>query len=242
MKLLAFDTSTETMSVAVCRDAADGSPRIWQHSAAGGAKASSTLIPAIMALLNEAGLRLNELDAIAFGAGPGSFTGLRTTCSVAQGLGFGANVPLLPVGTLLALAEQARQARSDPWARLRVVAALDARMDEIYVARYEFNDGEWARHGDFDLIRPEQLVLDPSWVLAGNVAAAYGSRLVWSDGLAGEIVAALPCAVAMLHLAPALIARGRALPADQALPCYIRDQVAKTTQQRAAEKLTALAA
>ncbi|MBC7471527.1 MAG: tRNA (adenosine(37)-N6)-threonylcarbamoyltransferase complex dimerization subunit type 1 TsaB, partial [Ramlibacter sp.] len=77
MKLLAFDTSTETMSIAV----ADGA-RLWRHSGTGGAQASSTLIPAIQALLAEAGLGLRQLDAIAFGHGPGSFTGLRTACSV----------------------------------------------------------------------------------------------------------------------------------------------------------------
>ena len=237
MKHLAFDTSTEILSVAVCRDGQDATPRVWQHSGAGGAQASSTLIPAIMALLHEAGLRLDELDAIAFGAGPGSFTGLRTACAVAQGLGFGANVPLLPVDTLLALAEQARQSRADPAERFQVVTALDARMNEIYVARYEFKDGAWTQQGDFELMRPELLVLEPGWVLAGNIAAAYGQRL----GRGGEIIDVLPNAVAMLRLAPDLLAAGMAVPADQALPRYIRDKVAKTTQERAAEKSAALA-
>ncbi len=241
MKLLAFDTSTETLSVAVCRDGDDGAPRVWQHSGAGGAQASSTLIPTIMALLDQAGLRLAELDAIAFGAGPGSFTGLRTACSVAQGLGFGANVPLLPVDTLLALAEQARLSRADPAQRFQVVAALDARMDEIYVARYEFNAGAWTLHGDFELIRPEQLALEPGWVLAGNVASVYGSRLAQSGGSAFERIDALPSAAALLSLSPALLAAGQAVGADQALPRYIRDKVAKTTQERAAEKLAAAA-
>ena len=85
MKLLAFDTSTEIMSIAVAHDA-----QLWQHTGAGGAQASSTLIPAIQALMAQAGLRLEQLDAIVFGRGPGSFTGLRTACSVAQGLAFGA--------------------------------------------------------------------------------------------------------------------------------------------------------
>ena len=98
MKLLAFDTSTESMSIAV----GDG-VRVWEHTGAGGAKASATLIPAILALLQEAGLALRQLDAIAFGRGPGSFTGLRTACSVAQGLAFGAAVKVLPVDTLHAL-------------------------------------------------------------------------------------------------------------------------------------------
>lgn len=241
MKLLAFDTSTETLSVALCDDGAQGEPRIWQHSGAGGALASSTLIPSVMALLARAGLQLHELDAIAFGAGPGSFTGLRTACSVAQGLGFGANVPLLPVDSLLAVAEQARQSRPDPSARFRVVAALDARMDEIYVGRYEFKDAAWTLQGDFELIRPEHLVLEPGWVLAGNVAAAYGPRLALASGAAYALIDALPSAAAMLRLAPTLLAQGKAVTADQALPRYIRDKVAKTTQERAAEKSAALA-
>ena len=129
MNLLAIDTSTETLSVAVCRDGTAGAPLYWQHQGAGGALASSTLLPVILALLAKAGLRLHELDAIAFGAGPGSFTGLRTACSVAQGLGFGANLPLLPVDTLLAVAEHARQQCAIAASRFRVVAALDARME-----------------------------------------------------------------------------------------------------------------
>ena len=103
-KFLAFDTSTDRLSIAVT----DGA-RVWQHSGAGGAQASSTLIPAILALLAEAGLQLGELDAIAFGRGPGSFTGLRTACAVAQGLAFGARqgagMPVLPIDTLMAVAE-----------------------------------------------------------------------------------------------------------------------------------------
>ena len=129
MKLLAFDTSTEAMSIAVAHGA-----QLWQHTGAGGAQASSTLIPAIQALMAQAGLRLEQLDAIAFGRGPGSFTGLRTACSVAQGLAYGAKVPLLPVDTLLAVAEEARHA----FGAQQVVAALDARMEQVYAARYDF--------------------------------------------------------------------------------------------------------
>ncbi len=237
MKLLALDTSTEVLSVAVCGDNPDGVPHVWQHSGAGGAQASSTLIPVVMALLEQARLRLDELDAIAFGAGPGSFTGLRTACSVAQGLGFGAHVPLLPIDTLLAVAEEARHLRQDPadaaqpW---RVQAALDARMDEMYVAHYVFDSNQWATQKDCELIRPEDLQVDPHAVLAGNVGAAYGARLGGRPDV--TVLAALPTATAMLRLAPALLAAGLAVPAEQALPRYIRDKVAKTTDERAAEK------
>ena len=101
--LLAFDTSTEQMSIAV--SVAD---RTWTHESAGGALASAGLIPAIFMLLSKADVSLHDLDAIAFGCGPGAFTGLRTACSVAQGLALGVNKPVLPIGTLQTLAEDAR--------------------------------------------------------------------------------------------------------------------------------------
>ena len=136
MKLLAFDTSTEMLSIAVSAGPASG---VLEHTAAGGAQASAALIPAIQDLLARAGLELRALDAIAFGRGPGSFTGLRTAAAVAQGLGFGAGVPVLPIDTLLAVAEEAHGATG----ATQVVAVLDARMDEVYVAAYERIGAEW---------------------------------------------------------------------------------------------------
>ena len=129
MKLLAFDTSTETLSIAVAPG--DGRP-VLERSGPGGAQASAALIPAIEDLLAQAGLALGELDAIAFGRGPGSFTGLRTAAAVAQGLGFGSGVPVLGVETLLAVAEEAHGHTG----LARVVAMLDARMGEVYFAAY----------------------------------------------------------------------------------------------------------
>ena len=160
VKFLAFDTSTDRMSVALT----DGA-RVWQHSGPGGAQASTTLIPAVLALLAEAGLALGELDAIAFGRGPGSFTGLRTACAVAQGLALGANhgagIPVLPVDTLMAVAEEARFHRTgDGEAPLRVTALLDARMDEMYVQGFEFSGGLCRSLGECALVRPENLVPD----------------------------------------------------------------------------------
>lgn len=228
-RLLAFDTSTESLSVAV----SDG-VRVLERSGAGGAQASATLLPTILSLLDEAGLALAQLDAIAFGCGPGSFTGLRTACSVAQGLAFGTQaqraggVPVLPVDTLLAVAEEARQHSG---AR-RVVAVLDARMDQVYAARYQHADTGWTRDGDFDLLAPEALQVPEGWTLAGNAAKPYGARL----GAAAPGTPALPTAEAMLRLAPQLLAAGEAVAAHLALPRYIRDKVAKTTAERLAEK------
>lgn len=228
LRLLAFDTSTESLSVAVC----DGA-RVLERSGPGGAQASATLLPTVLALLQEAGLALAELDAIAFGCGPGSFTGLRTACSVAQGLAFGTRaqraegVPLLPVDTLLAVAEQARHEAG----ATRVVAALDARMNEVYAGRYRFDGERWSQDGDFDLLAPEALAVPEGWTLAGTAGAAYGTRLAGAPGLA-----VLPLAAAMLRLAPQLLADGAAVPAHEALPRYVRDKVAKTTAERMAAK------
>ena len=227
MKLLAFDTSTETLHLAVQRGEAHSHAPL-EHRGPGGAQASASLIPAIHALLARAGLRLADLDAIVFGRGPGSFTGLRTACSVAQGLSFGSGVPVLAVDTLLAVAEDAFQREG---AR-QVVALLDARMDEVYYAAYARESNGWHQHGDFGLARPEDVTVPPGWSLAGNAFAAYGQRLP----AATARIEAAPTAGALLRLAPALLAAGRAGPAASAMPLYIRDKVAQTTQERAASR------
>lgn len=226
MKLLAFDTSTEALSVAVTAGP-EAAPLLF--SGPGGALASATLIPELLRLLEQAGLTLPALDAIVFGCGPGSFTGLRTACAVAQGLAFGASVPVLPVDTLMAVAEEARACCG----ATQVQAVLDARMDEIYAADYRFDGALWQQQGDFQLLKPEQWQPRAGWVAAGNAFAACGERLAAGGG---PRVEALPTAAAMLRLAPALLAAGRAVPASEALPRYIRDKVAKTTEERAAER------
>lgn len=235
MNLLAFDTSTEILSIALGRDL-PGSARIWQHAGAGGAQASTTLLPAVLALMDQAGLRFGQLDAIAFGRGPGSFTGLRTACSVAQGLAFGGGaragrqggLPLLPVDTLLAVAEEARERQG----ATRVLALLDARMAQVYAASFEYGSGRWTGRGEPALLSPEQIEAGAGWTLAGNVFAAYGERL--PPGAAR--VEALPTASALLRLAPALLDAGLGVSAEQALPLYIRDKVAQTTEERAADR------
>lgn len=236
MNLLAFDTSTERMSIALQRGSGEAAT-LWQHSAAGGALTSTHLIPEIQRLMAQAQLGFDALDVIVFGAGPGSFTGLRTACSVAQGLAFGAAVPVLPVDTLLAVAEDARAQLGSP-AVLSVTALLDARMDELYAASYRFESGVWHVTKGYSLIHPEDLVCVGDEVLVGNVFATYGQRL---NDAGAQRLDALPTAAAMLRLAPTLLAAGAAVPAEQALPTYIRDKVAQTTQERVAAKL-ALAA
>ena len=238
---LAFDTSTDVMSVALT----DGS-RVWQHTGPGGAKASTTLIPAILALLLDAGLTLADLDAIAFGRGPGSFSGLRTACAVAQGLAFGAGegvgIPVLPIDTLMAVAEEARylKAQSPHPSPLpggegieNITALLDARMDEMYVQHYACTQNVLTPLGSCALIRPEDLVPDAATLYAGNVFTVYTGRL--PQGL--NNITCLPTAAAMLRLAPVLAASGQCIKAALALPLYVRDKVALTTEERELVKM-----
>lgn len=237
MNLLAFDTSTERMSVAV-QTLVAGRLRLWQHEAAGGALTSANLLPCIERLMGQAGLDFEHLAAVVFGSGPGSFTGLRTACAVAQGLAWGARLRVLPIDTLLAVAEHARFGQSaedaGPSPDCQVWALLDARIGEIYAGCYGFSHGRWQASAAPVLIRPEQLSPGPGDLLAGNVLSAYAERLP-----AGQWVHAWPSAAALLRLAPALLEAGGARPPEQALPTYIRDQVAQTTLQRAAQNTAA---
>ena len=228
--LLAFDTATEHLSIAL---AVRG--RVLTHEGAGGAQASAALIPALLALLAEAGVALRDLDAIAFGRGPGAFTGLRTACSVAQGLALGAGKPVLPIDTLLALAEDARAEGAD---ELRVWALLDARMDEIYAAHYRFAAGCWSVLDAPMLTTPVALVqrwqAEPPQAVAGHALAVFGARLATGD--ARCIPDARPHARAVLRLAQASWAQGGAVDAALALPLYLRDKVAQTTAEREAAR------
>jgi tRNA threonylcarbamoyladenosine biosynthesis protein TsaB len=231
--LLAFDTATELLSVALT---AGG--RVHSHEAAGGALASATLIPAILRMLDEAGVALRDLDAIVFGRGPGAFTGLRTACSVAQGLAFGAAKPVLPIDTLLALAEDARRSAAPQ----RAWALLDARMNEIYAAQYAFDGTGWEVLDAPMLTTPE--VLNERWrreppsLVAGNALGAFGDRL--APGAAERAPDALPRASALLALAPGLIERGALVDAALALPLYVREKVAQTTAEREAARAAKL--
>ena len=224
---LAFDTATERISLAL-----GSRGQVWQHEGEGGAKASATFLPALTTLLADASVRIGDLDAIAFGRGPGAFTGLRTACAVAQGLAFGAGKPVLPIDTLLAIAEDARAGRR----LLRVWSVMDARMDEIYAAQYGHDDDGWSvidapALTDAEALNRRWRAMPPQ-VVAGNALAVFGARLDCGD--AQRVPAAAPRAVGMLALAEALWARGGAVEASHALPLYLRDKVAETTAERAA--------
>lgn len=256
--LLAIDTSTEFCSVALLRAAASAggasapgsasdaaqepspsSSRVWVRHEATGAVSSTRLLPAIGEVLAEAGLALADCDAIAFGAGPGSFTGLRTATGVAQGLAFGLDIPVVPVSTLLVCAESARLRDASA---TRVLAALDARMDEAYWADYAWDasTGDWTTVQVASLDAPEAVVApDTPFTLAGNASAAFGARLSAAASARVIDAEALPHAVPLAHAALRAFRAGRTVPADQAAPEYIRNKVAQTTAERLAAKSAA---
>ncbi len=244
--LLAIDTSTEYCSVALlCSDAsgdAAAAPRVWAHDEKTGAVSSARVLPLVREVLGEAGLTLARCDAIAFGAGPGSFTGLRTATGVAQGLAFGLNVPVVPVGTLLACAESARL--HDPSVR-RVLAVLDARMDEVYWADYVWcaQRCEWQAEGLPTLSAPMAVsVPDEPFVLAGNAMTLFGERLAAAACAQTIDMNAVPSALPIAHAALRAYRAGRTVSAEQAMPDYVRDKVAQTTAERLAVQQARVAA
>jgi tRNA threonylcarbamoyladenosine biosynthesis protein TsaB len=227
--LLAFDTATERMLVAVRLDG-----RVQSETGAGGAKASTTLIATILRLLADMNLRLADLDAIAFGRGPGAFTGLRTACSVAQGLAFGAGKPVLPIDSLLIVAEDARSGASE----CRVWAAIDARMDQIYAAQYEFAGDRWSVLEEPMLSDAEALSARwreaPPSVIAGDALVAFGNRLHTGEAVLRPDARAN--AAALAELAERAWRAGVAVDPADALPLYVRDKVAETMLEREARR------
>jgi tRNA threonylcarbamoyladenosine biosynthesis protein TsaB len=228
--LLAFDTATERMTVALSHRG-----RVASRAGEGGAKTSTTLLPAIFEVLAEADIVLADLDAIAFGRGPGAFTGLRTACSVAQGLAFGADKAVLPIDSLLAVAEDARV---EAGLQGRVWAVVDARMDQVYAAEYEHAHGRWSTRVAPHLTTCEALadrwLGDPPNAVAGNAIGVFGVRL--ETGSATLAPAASSGALALLRLAGRDFAEGRAVDPALALPVYVRDHVADTITEREARR------
>ena len=229
MNLLALDTSTEFLSLALQL----GDKIVTHHQHAGQA-ASQLVLPQIQALLDSANIKLSDLDGIAFGAGPGAFTGVRVACGVAQGLGFGANLPVVGVNTLLALAKASGQDR--------VIACLDARMGEIYHAAFVKENGKWLAQSATTVCKPEAApMLDGGWIGVGSGWAVYGDILsnIYAENLVKTLPNDLhhkvtPSAKAILQLAAPIFAAGEAKSASQAMPIYIRNRVALTTIEREA--------
>ena len=221
---LAIDASTETCSVAL------GEHDRWlEHSQAAGQRHAEVLLPMIKALLAQGGIELPQLAGIAFGAGPGSFTGLRVACGVAQGLSLGADLPLVGVSTLEAVAETLRRRDGSS----RVVAALDARMGEIYVATYEHDGSRWRERVAPAVVKPHlaQLPQDEGWAGAGNGLAALDSV---RERFAAWHADILPSATAVGVLSQPRFEAGEGVAARDAHPIYVRHRVALTTAEREA--------
>ncbi len=236
--LLALDTATERMHAALSiGPGAAHNTRTTTLDLPGGAQASATLLPALTGLLADAGLAWADLDALAFGAGPGAFTGLRTACATVQGLALGLDVPVLPLDTLMAVAEDARLAGSVSLPT-PLWALQDARMGELYAAAYlwDATSQRWQVHAAPQLwpLSHALATQPPQW--AGNAIQADAALLApllttrCNGELAGEPAA--PRGAALASLARAAWARGEAVDAALALPRYVRDKVAQTTAER----------
>jgi tRNA threonylcarbamoyladenosine biosynthesis protein TsaB len=229
MHLLAFETATRRVSVALWRDG-----EVLERFADMPNNGSEVLLPWAQALLAEAGITLSQIDAIAFGAGPGGFTGLRLACGVTQGLAFGLDRPVVPVSTLAALALGAGDGV--------VWTLLDARMNEVYGALYRVA-GESVTELSAPICAPPQQLAVPSaptfalneFIGAGDGFAAYADALQnVASGLATIRPELMPSAAAVARLAAPLALRGEVVSAAEAQPIYVRDKVAFTTAERLA--------
>lgn len=216
MHLLALETATHRLSVALWLDG-----RVVERAAELPSGSSEWLLPNVHHLLAETGLTLKRLDGIAFGAGPGSFTGLRLAAGCAQGLAYGLDLPVLGIGTLAALASASGE--------VKAYACLDARMNEVYVAAFE--------HGvevmPPTVCPPEQAPLPQGdgWIGCGDGFAAYADRLPTFVRTRPEL---RPTAEAVVRLAAPRFLRGEGVSAAEAQPLYVRDKVALTTAERLA--------
>lgn len=213
----------------------------WFFEGAGGAQASSRLVPELMALLARAGLTLAEVDAIGFGRGPGAFTGLRTACAVAQGLAFGAGKPVLALDSLMLVAEDARQQSTAPLGQ-QVWVAMDARMGEIYAAAYAHDGRRWQTVQAPALYSPAALLAHwgamPPPALCGSAIEVFDELREFAP--AWPNCCSRPQALAVL--AEQAWAEGLRLDPAEAMPVYVRDKVAQTTAERLALRAAAATA
>jgi len=223
VNLLALETSTELCSVALWRDG-----RLDALDAGAGARNSEALLPMVDALLAAQGVTRSDLHGIAFGAGPGAFTGLRVACGVAQGIAFGCDLRVAAVGTLEALAEAAQAPR--------IICCLDARMGEIYHAAYEKDGARWREVSAPGLYKPAAAPSLPGdgWQGCGSGFAVFGAALaaVYGAQLDKVIEGVVPHALQIATLAATVFERGEALAAEHAAPLYVRNKVALKVEER----------
>jgi len=217
--ILAIETSSELASVALLRG--EG---VISRVSSGVRTHSQSVLPMIQELLAEAGIALKDCDAIAFGSGPGSFTGVRTACGIAQGLAFGGNLPVVPVVTLDAMALACHQRHG----AAEVLAVLDARMGEVYWAQYRFVDGAApAPVLPPALSAPEAVQPQGAPVACGNGLSAYAEAFA-----GGGFAEVMPHAEQIAQLAAIALAAGRTVTAAEAQPLYLRNKIAYTQAER----------
>jgi tRNA threonylcarbamoyladenosine biosynthesis protein TsaB len=223
--LLALDSSTDWLSVAL------GDGTSWhERSERAGQAHSARVLRLVDVVCAEVGIRLSELDGIAFGAGPGSFTGVRIACGVAQGLALGIDRPVIAVSTLAALAQEAwRVHRADA-----VFACIDARMREVYVAGCVRDDDRWTTLEGPAVVRPDDVLLPPgAWHGAGEGFAVY-PQLAALARLRRVDASLRPTARAIAELAHPSLVAGEGVAPEHAMPLYVRHRVALTAAERAA--------
>jgi tRNA threonylcarbamoyladenosine biosynthesis protein TsaB len=223
--ILAIETSSELASCALLNG-----ETLISRSSSGVRTHSQAILPMVQELLAEAGIALAQCDAIAFGSGPGSFTGVRTACGIAQGLAFGAGLPAVPVVTLPAMALACREqtGASD------VLAVLDARMGEVYWAQYRYADG-WQEIVAPTLCAPGDVAPLPAptpLAACGNGFAAYPEAFAGRDFSAGALVEVMPHASQVARLAAIELAAGRSVAPADAQPLYLRNKIAFTSAER----------
>ena len=228
MKLLAIETATEACSAALCM----GDEILSRYEFAK-QRHTELILPMCDELLEEAGVTLAQLDAVAFGRGPGSFTGVRIAAGVIQGIAFATDLPVVAISSLAVLAQASIQAEQ----KKRILAAIDARMGEVYWGVYARDECGLARSVEAERVIKPQLITVPAgtqWYGVGSGWKAYSATLVAHIGacLEGYDGASLPSARFMIPLARAAYAKGEVVSAEQALPVYLRDDVVKTKPSR----------
>lgn len=217
MRFCAFETATEWCSVALWLD---GELRSLERRAPNGH--AELALPMLERLLAGAGCRAGDLQAVAFGAGPGAFTGLRIACGLAQGIAFARGLPVIGISTLEAMAEESGAAR--------VVACLDARMGEVYSAALEAEGGRWRERMPARCTRPADFAVPEggAWIGCGNGFDVYGPM-----GMTRVLPEVHPTAAAVARLAAPRLAAGEGVDAALAAPNYVRDKVAFTQAELA---------
>ncbi len=221
MKILALDTATEACSAALL---CDGS--VYERHVIAPRRHAELILPMVDGVLTEAGLCLNDVDAIAFGRGPGAFTGVRIAAGVTQGLALGAGLPVIPVSSLAALAQPALGKAAV------VLPAIDARMGEVYWAAYESGQDGLATAVAGEQVASPDAVQAPSTGKIFGVGSGWGAyreRLerILEGQIGGIDPDRFPLAKDMLPLAVREYNAGRCVSAEQALPVYLRDNVVK---------------